>query len=738
MAFAIIGREGLDKTYTGLSSKEEAYSIIKREKLNQIQRQDVIEYSDEADLDAQLARMNPIRPTPDVGRPISSSQAVENPQRPGTFIARRDLPILEEKGLAVSYRITGQPAPVLAMETEAILTPLPGFENEPRPGRASPSPITGSAIVVPDVSEPVPGIRDRIIGKFDQRSDEFKVAGEYIRTQEQAGNSMPVEKILAGVGYFGLRATKGIVTPILYPVQTAKGLLNMIIHPIQTGKELGRQLAEEPVGTIAELTGQALLFKGVTKGVKAVLPKAAVPPVKLKFATAAEIKSVKTPQGTVVSVNPIDFAARVNNLKVVGTGTGRGIVTEGGNLAAKFAVETSKATKKRFVNIEVRPNNDIIPKMDITAEVTSRVVPVGKVQKSVIGVKGKVKQTPTGTRSVAISQVFPSKQRAVSVSTSNEIVGGEFPRMVVKTQDFAPKLKGGRLQPTTGRAGILRKDYEVTAPNFAGESVTVETFTFVEKGASARSINKAFRKEKFTQVPPRTNALTTGTETILKSGSKESIVAGEFLKAIEKGVRASVPKKSRSRTIAVVESRPQRRTFTSQSPQLIIVEPLAAIETPSRPIQDIIQRPSQITNFQQQEQPFINQITGQGQRQTPRRASSPRTRDITIPDLPQDIIQLPAQGQIPIQEIIQEQAVSPIQTPRSPSILKPPIPPRAPPKFAIGNIFSGVKGNLPNLFKSSSSSPKTKYNPSVVAGLFKIKGRQPKIITGLEIRPLKR
>lgn len=115
-------------------------------------------------------------------------------------------------------------------------------------------------------------IQESFSSTTEQRKQELKEAGQYLRFQKQYGKDQPVARVLTGAGYLGLSVVSGVGGVVLHPVESVKGIFTTFLHPIKSGKALIQQAKEEPIWTVGETAGQWwALGKGMKiagKGIK--------------------------------------------------------------------------------------------------------------------------------------------------------------------------------------------------------------------------------------------------------------------------------------------------------------------------------------------------------------------------------------------------------------------------------------------------------------------------------------
>ncbi len=111
--------------------------------------------------------------------------------------------------------------------------------------------------------------KEKIYKTFAERVKETQETQAYLEQQKRLGKPIgwwtKERGALVGIslGYVGLSAARGFVTPFLKPVETVKGVYQLVRHPIISIKAIGAEFKERPLGTSAEMFGTMGAFKVV-------------------------------------------------------------------------------------------------------------------------------------------------------------------------------------------------------------------------------------------------------------------------------------------------------------------------------------------------------------------------------------------------------------------------------------------------------------------------------------------
>ena len=248
-----------------------------------------------------------------------------------------------------------------------------------------------------------PSLQEKIDLKFENKIDEFKEAGQYLRVQRKEGTITQKEK-LAGAGltiaYIGTRALKGVVTPIVHPIETAKGFVNMFVHPIKTGKEMFTAFKEEPLGMSAEFLGQTLTFKGAETIAKPIIAKIPLRYEKVKVKSLEKSKA-QIKYENILKENKIDIldikkqpqkVVTIRTLGIEREGIGKGkpiltLITEKNRAIKETPKVTSKPIdilKKELWQDKAIPEKLAIELETIKGEVGLKRISEAKAEKQII------------------------------------------------------------------------------------------------------------------------------------------------------------------------------------------------------------------------------------------------------------------------------------------------------------------------------------------------------------------
>jgi len=330
-----------------------------------------------------------------------------------------------------------------------------------------------------------------------------------------------------------------------------------------------------PFRTAGQLAVTELAFRGARRIKTAAIERQ---PTSVKLATKGQIITTPSPTkpGVTVSViRPTEFIAKTGGQTIAGVGEGRAATKiRIGDVVAGFKFRT-RVAKQKPTTTEVAVRGKIT---QVTPEVSKGVF------------KSQI-ETTTATGKIV-------KQKAITVTQSEKIVGGQFP--VFRTGGLelrAGKLAaipfletgiiaGRRIEPRFVRVGLTRKREDIVNPLFTGER-----FEFLEKGVSPRKfkqVEKKRRKDLKKLLQSRRGSLisplTIPKPALRVSSKQQGLIAGQFLKSIRTAVRAE-----RVAAIPKVRVRAVTRDKTQQLPGIGQIQrtiPRIKIDTKIKPILD--------------------------------------------------------------------------------------------------------------------------------------------------------
>ena len=589
------------------------------------------------------------------------------------------------------------------------------------------------------------GIRERFREKITFKEQEFRSVAETFATLSKSEQKqLRFSGALITAGFFGTRALRVSSGIVLHPVQT----ITAFFKP-ETYKQLYRGFKEEPQLTLFDLFVGKKTFDVGIKGVQSAIPKVRtleIPQAKgepsitrlVGFETKggrAVVLGAKTPEG--IKLGTPDVLPALKNMPV------------GKDVKVGSALET-KTLQKALGQLPTAKEQIIIPTTQTILRKTARTQPV---------VRSLSKETerlpPEGVKialDVAKQEggvVFGGFSRAAQLSEKVTRQGQQF-EVLPRLRDIdirfekagVEELRAITKQTITRfqKAGIKSREVEgipfaieVKQPSGVFEKA-VEfkgRESFIE-GESVPEFVLGIRKEG---KPIKTNGqLITGLPEELRG-----VAQGVIRVTKKKGNIVVFPPPKRIKDIGsfVVSARtleqsrllPSRKltksieTFESLFSEKLVTEQLKLIREGKGKVQ--------LIDFSKKTAKLDSSLIRLAGNQVSISASiSPRKSPISpspSPSFSPSFSPSPSPRKSPI---------SPSPSPSfSPSISPSPSPQRPTPGFfgifSLPKEFSEEK-QLRNIFNPFS----TKYKPSVVGLALNIRGKKPKVLTGLEIRPI--
>ncbi len=324
-----------------------------------------------------------------------------------------------------------------------------------------------------------------------------------------------------------------------------------------------------------------------------------------------------------------------------------------------------------------------------------------------LGIKALAKQRKGFIRGFALAKAKTLSgrktitQRFISPFKGKEILGGEFPRTVVKTGVL--ELKKGSFKPSFGEVSISKK--LATVDRGAGKIGVFET---LEKGIPAKRLSKIFpapklgkkgqilapTKSLFKPAKGFTDSSAAAVTGALFTRGAKAAVKGTVISTIQKPSVFFPPPTKSERDIRLTTLQPTKALIRTRA----ITRSRPALR--SSAIQSLT--PSLFT----------------GARSTPAVATTP--------------------GQIQGSSLISTPATDITQT-TTPGIFTPPVPTpttKIPPLFVLPSRLTSSRATTPKQDQGTPFNPR--FVSSLTAAAFNIFGPKPKRITGLEVRPLQK
>jgi hypothetical protein len=317
------------------------------------------------------------------------------------------------------------------------------------------------------------------------------------------------ERQATATGAFVLSAVAVPVEAVTHPVQFTKGLFTTLRHPVKSAQAIGVGLKTQAPTTMGRIAGGIMTGRLIGTGIKTGrVMKTKASPVKVDVTGKhLDIAAVTTPKDAkMIYVKPVKFAAQIEGKKFAGVGAGKGAITKKGLLGAKFKYETVAKGK----------------------------TPV----RTTIGVKAVAHPQKDITKGIAISEAVTKKkgitikQKGITPFKSKEIVGGDFPRTVVKSGIIVKGKKGG-IKPSFGEVSLIKETGTIKTEGMPA----VTHYKAIGKGVSYKEITKAFPRAKIGKKAQISPPSFTKPATKFKA-EPAPIVAHQFFRGIKTAARS--------------------------------------------------------------------------------------------------------------------------------------------------------------------------------------------------------
>ncbi len=574
--------------------------------------------------------------------------------------------------------------------------------------------------------------KQKVESKFETKIQAFRQAGEqFAVSPRESQQQNQLRGAAISLGYFGLKAARGITIPIIRPVETIKGMFKP-----STYVSIFKGLKEDPLGTSAELSGGLLLGKGVSKGIS--ITSKTTPVVKAKAALGIKQK---------FQVERLKGVEQVTKTEILG---GEKLITTEQKIDIVESVSRRKTIPKPKAQINIAFKQEAVTKVGETAGLNKIIVS---------GLKGYAVFEPKKKGVGKITQKTPLDIKEPSIQEMRLVDTPIDPFKLSETPK--PKIE---TQFRKGKVAILK----LAKPTSDTYRIAFEKVSIPIEAETARSEILATTKVKgiparIPKVPaPRGKTIK---PTLIPIGEKfkPKIIKGdEPIPSI--GIKVVKTKAGLEQPAIITSELPpirQRalRQFKESQSLILLQKPKVAKTITYRPI--ISSKPlGSVRKVKLIPLPMQKYEVDYSIATTPSEALAlraglgtltPQRLSLEQLRIPRDIIKnkpildikirqeqkripilIPRQKQIPIQTNVPDLDI----TFREPPPEKPTrtSPPEIPPLLGKPIDFSeeGRKRKKRGLLDPFAS----RYVSSILAAEMGIFGKKPKRITGIEIRPL--
>jgi len=518
----------------------------------------------------------------------------------------------------------------------------------------------------------------------------------------KASRAQKEGKGFSAVGYKTLGFGAGILTSVVgagyavtHPRATLQGIKKIVTEPFDVGYRFREKLERDPVGIAGEITGVVLMSKGLGQIAKVSVPKPKIVAVKKvpiqRFVTSKSTVDIARPTAKVV-VGRKKFD--VSGVSVTSTPRKSPITTGAIVMDVRRGGKSVAVVKEKFYS----PKPVKVGKSQITSEFF---------EQKVFGKKPEYGARVTISKPVK-TDVLLEKYGGLS-ATAKQVKGKVKPVEVggFKVGKVAEVTKGGR-----------------TVEEWIAKETSVG-------GRNLKAVEKFYRKPVFEKPSVRGKPQSVAPQIV----ETKSVSVGEAPRVSFQQINKRAASVVRGVEVEsrVVAAKPYVRTGSVIARQVAI--PKVRVVSASKVGGRVAVRQAGRVSMKHVVSPVLKPVLKPVEKQLPRVRQFPvvTPKHITKPV----VVVRPIIAQIPIYNQLRVPVFKPVVSgggvPSVSKVFVPPVTPKIPvipvlPKLKIRK-GKGGSGKISRGFR---------YQPSLVAGVEKIFGGKPMVITGVDVRPMLR